>query len=379
MSQQGKRLVKKEQRELAPLIAVALILLGLSVASLILPDGVFSANENRYLQQKPKLTLRTVMNGEFTADAEDYTADQIALRDFWMGSKSTLQRLTGKRDIGGVYLGKDGYYFAKVTEDDFDRARFEKNVGCVSEFFSENGDKDCRIMLVPAPDTVLTDKLPKNAETYDRAACDAYLADIFMGDAILPYAALFEAAETQQVYYRTDHHWTSEGALAAYKLWAQSTGHTARSYNLETVTESFRGTLHSKVLLPDSVYDSIATDQSVTIRSMTCDEETMTSLYVLSALDAKDKYEVFMGGNYAKAVIDTGNDTGRSLLLIKDSFANSFLPFIAADYDTITVLDLRYFREDVQALAKEHTDILVLYEMTNFASDSNLYKLNLTK
>ena len=83
-----------------------------------------------------------------------------------------------------------------------------------------------------------------------------------------------------------------------------------------------------------------------------------------------------MGGNYAKVVIDTGAATGKSLLVVKDSFANSFLPFLVKDYDTITVLDLRYFREGVQPLADEATDVLVLYELTNFAADKNLYKLN---
>ena len=83
-----------------------------------------------------------------------------------------------------------------------------------------------------------------------------------------------------------------------------------------------------------------------------------------------------MGGNYAKVTIDTGADTGKSLLVVKDSFANSFLPFLVKDYDTITVLDLRYYRDGVQSLADEADDVLVLYELTNFAADKNLYKLN---
>ena len=69
---------------------------------------------------------------------------------------------------------------------------------------------------------------------------------------------------------------------------------------------------------------------------------------------------------------------GKSLLVVKDSFANSFLPFLVRDYDTITVLDLRFYREGVQPLADQADDVLVLYELTNFASDKNLYKLNKT-
>ena len=109
---------------------------------------------------------------------------------------------------------------------------------------------------------------------------------------------------------------------------------------------------------------------------MDCDGEVSDSLYSMAALEEKDHYKIFMGGNYAKVVIDTGAGTGRSLLVVKDSFANSFLPFLVREYDTITVLDLRYYREGVQPLADQADDILVLYELTNFAADKNLYKLN---
>ena len=375
---EGKRLARPDnqsKKELLPLIAIAVILLGLSIASFLLPDQAFSANENRYLQQKPRLTWQSLMSGDYTADAEDYTADQIVLRDVWMESKSLLQRASGKKDIGGTYLAEDGYYLARVTEDDFDRRQFVKNVELVSAFFGNNPDQDCRIMLVPQPATVLTEKLPACAETFDRAACDRYLADVFMGDAILPYGALREAAEREQVFYRTDHHWTSFGAEAVYELWAASTGHTLRSFTLTEVTDSFRGTMYSKVLLPDSACDSIYLDESITIDSMDCDGTVYPSLYVDAALQQKDKYEVFMGGNYAKVTIDTGVKNDQHLLLIKDSFANSFIPFLAGDYETITVLDLRYFRGSVQELAEQSTDILVLYEMTGFAADHNQIKL----
>ena len=365
----------KERRELAPLIAVALILLGLTLGSFLAPDQAFSANENRYLQQAPKLTWQTLMAGTFSTEAEKYLSDQMLLRESWMEGKSLLQRATGKKDIGGVYLGAEGYYFARLPEDDFDRSRFEKNVGFVSRFFATNENKSCRILLVPTPDTVLSDKLPKNAVTFDRAACDTLLADTFAERAVLPYAALVKAAETEQVYYRTDHHWTSQGAETAYRQWAASMGYTPRQFTLTEVSDSFRGTMYSKVLLPDSAYDSIYLDRSVTIRSMDCDGTEYPSLYVDAALQQKDQYEVFMGGNYAKAVIDTGADTGKSLLLIKDSFANCFIPFLAGEYDTITVLDLRFFRGSVQELADASDDILVLYEMTNFAGDANLFKL----
>lgn len=380
----GKREMPAVKRELPPLIAAAVILVGLSVGSLLLPDAVFSANENRYLKQAPTLTWDSLMSGTYTADVETYTADQILLRDLWMGSKSTLQQLTGKKDVGGVWLGKDGYFFAKVTEDDFDRARFNRNLSAVQSFFAANADKDCRILLAPTPCAVLYDKLPLGAEQYnelcyDDTACYDQVAALFGDRAVLTRDALRQAAAGTQVYYRTDHHWTTAGAEAAYRVWAEATGHEAREYALTEVTDDFRGTLYSKVLLPNSAYDSIAVARDADIDTMDCDGQVMHSLYVDGKLEQKDKYEVFMGGNYAKVTVTTGAETGRSLLLIKDSFANCFLPFLCADYDAITVVDLRYCREDIQSLADDCTDVLVLYEMTNFASDNNLYKLTLNE
>lgn len=371
----GARLMKhpSQRRELAPLLAIAIVLVGLSVASLVMPDRAFSPNENRYLQQPPELTWKTLMDGSFTKKAEDYTADQIVLRDVWMETASVVQRLAGRQEINGTWLGADGRYFARVTPDTFDTRQYEKNLQQVRTFFDTNGDKDCRIMMVPTPASMLADKLPANAPLFDAAACYDTLLSLFP-DAIDLRTAL--SADAEAMYYRTDHHWTTQGAQTAYGAWCAATGHTLRSWQLETVSTTFQGTLYSKVLLPDSAADTVAIAPAATIRSMDCDGETFDSLYAMEALEEKDHYKIFMGGNYAKVVIDTGADTGKSLLVVKDSFANSFLPFLVEDYDTITVLDLRYFRGDVQSLADEASDLLVLYELTNFTADTNLYKLN---
>ena len=144
-----------------------------------------------------------------------------------------------------------------------------------------------------------------------------------------------------------------------------------------TPPAAIRGTLYSKVLLPDSVYDEVDYCPDITIESADCDGTVTDSLYDLAALEKKDKYELFLGGNYAKAVLRTGVENGKHLLLIKDSFANSLVPFLCGDYETITMVDLRYCREKIQPLADEADDVLVLYEITNFAADGNLFKLNL--
>lgn len=233
----------KKRSGIAPLIAIGGILLALSVGSFFLtPDRAFSENENRYLQLTPRLTWDRVMSGDFMEDVEDYTSDQIVFRDFWTAARSVLQRAEGKEDISGTYLGADGRYFAKVTDDSFDWIRLEKNAGYIRDFFAASG-KPCTALIVPSPAGILRDMLPENAPYFNEDKAFGRLGDILGG-------TLLDSRETllavDDPYYHTDHHWTTMGAQAAYTLWAQATGHTARSYDLTLATDSFRGTLYSR-------------------------------------------------------------------------------------------------------------------------------------
>ena len=56
-------------------------------------------------------------------------------------------------------------------------------------------------------------------------------------------------------------------------------------------------------------------------------------------------------------------------------FANSFVPYIAEDYSSITMIDPRYFGGSVSQIAEDYDDVLILYGMSEFASDSNIFKL----
>jgi len=210
---------------LAPLIAICVILLGLSVGSFFFtPDRAFSENENRYLQTTPELTADNVLSGKFMTEVENYTSDQILLRDFWTGARSALQRLEGRQDISGTYLGADGRYFAKVTDDTFNWDNYQKNLAAVETFFAANDGKRCTALIVPSPAGVLRDSLPEDAPYYDEDRAFAMLEE-HLGTAFAD--ARQAVAGVADPYYHTDHHWTTAGAQAAYHIWAEATGHTA--------------------------------------------------------------------------------------------------------------------------------------------------------
>ena len=99
-------------------------------------------------------------------------------------------------------------------------------------------------------------------------------------------------------------------------------------------------------------------------------------MFDMNALKEKDKYRVFFGGNYGITDIKSGSND-RKLVVVKDSFANCFVPLLTEDYGEIVMIDMRYFSGNIDMIAKDADEILFLYELSNFAEDSNIAKLGM--
>lgn len=192
-----------------------------------------------------------------------------------------------------------------------------------------------------------------------------------------PTTALRAAPDRQTLYYRTDHHWTSYGAYITYVAWAKAVGLeplSADAYDPKVVATDFLGTLASKANLPWLLPDTMTMwePKATSLYTVQADNKSpMTGLYDVSALSGRDKYTYFLGGNHALTTINTGVKNGRTLLLIKDSYAHSFVPFLTAHYETIWMIDPRYFKEDIFSWIEAHDvqDTLVLYNAATFAED----------
>lgn len=371
------------------IIVTGCLMIGVvSVGSFLAKDREFSENENRYLAETPKISWEKILEGEFQKDLESYLNDQILGRDFWITAKTFIQKSVGDSDIGGAYVGKDGYDFEKITPESVDEELFEKNTRAVKNYLdycksAGVAENQISFLLVPTSGLVMEDKLPANARLFDQssylAEAKAAIGEEFFVDVT---EELSEVAKEEQVYYRTDHHWTSTGALVAYEKWCEDTGISFAgqdAYEKKTVTDTFRGSLYSKILDYDSAYDSIWTyTKAGADYSITIDGKEAESFYIDSKLEEKDKYTYFFGGNYGETVIhNNDNPNGRKLLVIKDSFANCFVPLAAEDFEEVSMIDLRYFKGDMAAYVKEQgvTDVLVLYNISNFITDKNIYNL----
>ena len=339
------------------------------------PDKDFSDNENRMLQTRPGLSGEALLSGSFQDKLTSFISDQFPARDLWTAVGSRVKMLSGMKDIGGAYIGGDGYYMEMLPDEDIDLEKYDSNLGLIKDFALKNPDKPATLLLVPATGTVLSEKLPANAGMYDAAAL--YLrARNSLPNVALPdvYSALLGHAD-EYIYYRTDHHWTTAGAKYAYDCLTGGQG--AYTGEPELFSDSFLGTTYSKTLDSSAVADSVYIAPVSDKLKVTADGKE-TELYYTAAANEKDKYKVFFGGNHAQTLIEGGADNGKTLLVIKDSFANSLVPFLTADYETIIMLDLRYFNGSVQNIADEMgaDELLFVYEMSGFAGDNNIIKLS---
>lgn len=361
---------------------------GLAVWNLLTPGKVFSANENRYLAEFPEFTLKGFVSGNYMEDMDDYINDQFVLRDQWITVKVSLERLLQKKEIHSVFFAKDEYLIEHHTESDVDASLVKKNTEVLKAFVelckSQIGKDRIKVMLVPTASEILKDKLPPFASGtlyHQMDLLDEMKNELGEG-VLLPVEDTLYSHKKEYLYYRTDHHWTSLGAYYAYTLWAEAMDlepYPQEDFEKVLAADDFYGTLHSKVntkVKPDDIYVYNLKEQ-IDYRITYDMEYSSTSLYDESKLEGKDKYSVFMEGNHALVEVETSNETGRRLLVLKDSFAHSFVPFAANHYDTTYMVDLRYYNGNLRELMEEKgiTDVLVLYNVMGFVKDTDIEKL----
>lgn len=212
---------KKKDRQNKVLTGLFLALVfGGTAATFLVPKREFSDRENRALQQFPKASVDSVLNGEFESDYETYLSDQFPGRDGWIRVKTEAELAMGKDEIKNIYFAKDDYLI-ESHEGSFTTDTAEKNIGYLAAFLKsqENRFETGRItaMIVPNAVEILKDKLPKYAPDSGESA---YLSKI---QAAVPASMWFDASSVlaehkdEYIYYRTDHHWTTLGAWYAYQ------------------------------------------------------------------------------------------------------------------------------------------------------------------
>ena len=376
-----RKRIRTRMRKQYVLSAVLLLftLMVTVIANGIKKDSDFSATGNRMLTQKPEMGWKEIKDGSFMSDYESYVSDQFIGRDGWIRIKLFADRLLGKKESNGVYLGKDQYLMEMPSTPD--QVNVERNLNAIQKFQQNHSDLRFFFAMIPNAAYVLTDYMPKDAPVRDQAK-DIQQVKERLGDTVTFLDVMDTMKEHQGdgIYYKTDHHWTSRGAYEAFT--AISTDlliqNPASDYEIYPVTDEFSGTLASKSgyrKAKDTIEIYIPMGVTNDYVVYYPDQQKKTaSLYDRESLNQKDQYEVFFGGNHALVDITTTCTEERCLLLLKDSYANSFVQFLTPYFREIVMIDPRYYYEDIEKVisSKGVTDVLFLYNANTFFEDNSL-------
>ena len=343
-----------------------------ALIGLLMPDRYYSEREKRTLTQKPKFTVANFISGEFSDELEKYLTDQVPLRDGWVTMKTYMELAIGKRESVGVYICKDKYLMDKFTS--YSKKQLVANAAALVDLQEKLAAEGISMntILVPMAAQVLTDKLPAYAPVADYAVILQVLTDA--GVDTTDVLSALVAHSSENIYYRTDHQWTSLGAYYAYCAW-RGIEPNVDEWTQEVLCDDFYGTTWNKVPLPTVPAEEITAWYKHINRSVSYNngQYETDSIYERKYLSGSDQYAVFLNSNQAQTVIEGSGKSGK-LLLIKDSYGNTFSQFPVEDYAEVHVLDLRFFKGDVTEYAKENgiTDTLVLYGTQSFVKDTRL-------
>lgn len=373
MEQQKKR-SRRTVTEQGAFLAIFLLLclLAFALVNALARDREYSPAENRKLAQLPKFSLSALTDGSYFAAWEDYLADQFVGRDTWITLNLQASRLLGAKEAGGVYLCADDYLMEPPAAPD--EEALKRNLDAINAFAARHENLQLCMSVVPNAACVMAEKLPANAPVRDQRQDIQDIAARVQGVSFLNVTDALTQHADEAIYYRTDHHWTSLGAYYAFSDMAAGLGieQPSEEYDVFPVTDSFEGTLASKSGC-HAVTDVIElyvpkTDIEYYV---TVDGERTVTMYDREKLEEKDQYAVFLGGNDARVDITTTAETGRTLLIFKDSYANCFLQFLLPYYDRIILLDARYYYGDADSVISREgvTDVLFLYNANTFLTD----------
>lgn len=373
----------KKKIKIFPLSLVfVLIIASLGVMFVVSPKQERSVNEKRILATFPELTLDSLKSGEFTSELDTYLADHFPLRDTFVGINAYANLALGQNGDSGIYKGDDGYLITAPYK--FDETQVEKNIKCSTAFFKGTGLKS-NLMIVPTAGYIMDNVMPKNHKAYHDKDVFNIVNKYINGADFINLEDSFNSAKADtQLYYKTDHHLTSQGAMVMYNEFCKANGLEQKSFTLDKTVGGFYGTTYSKSGLwltkPDDV--EIYKCDSNNSYTVSIDDgdgfKDYDSLYFEDHLNETDKYPVFVDGNHGLVKIKNNNlNNGKRLLLIKDSYAHCFSTFLIENYEEIVMVDLRYYHKSMDDLIKEYdlNEILVLYGAENFATSKEIVYL----
>lgn len=362
-------------------ITITFIVFFFSIILIFTKKVDFSENENRYLEEFPKISMENFLSGKVTNGIQKYLNDHFPYREKFLFITTKTEMLLRKKIINDVYLGKDDYLITKF--DGIDNK--EKIINRINNFKLNNSNKEIEILLIPSSISINDDKLPKYAINKNEINEIDNIYSKLNIETINVFDTLKEHNKDNEMFYKTDHHWTSYGAYYSYLEFCKYNQYECtlmNNYNIKKVTDNFNGTLYSKTNKYDNMSDKIYIfdlKNNNYIVNYVYENLYKTSIFEYSYLDKKDKYSMFLDNNHPLITITNNNcNNKKEILLVKDSYGNSFSQFLINDFYKVHIIDLRYYKSSVSKYLNENNNIdkiLLLYNVNTLDDDTGLLNL----
>ena len=343
----------------------------MAVLYLVLPKTDFSETEKRELADFPAFSWESLSSGQFGREMETYMADHMPGRNFFVGVNAYYDLLSGRQVSKDIYLAENHRLVEAPAV--WNQAQIDKNMKYINKFAETLGQK-VDLILVPSAGSMLQYSIQGIHDSYSD---DTFIQEIYglAGENVdtMDLVKVFQFRD--DLYYRTDHHWTSKGAYLAYRAYMEYLGRDYAQQECFTVEsfDGFRGSTYSRSALWLTPGEPIelwhGSDLTVTIG-----ENTYDSPFFMDRLEEADMYTVFLNGNQSLVRIRNEQNVGKGkLLVIRDSYANCIGPMLAESYEEVVMIDLRYYKMSASALcqAEGFDNVLILYSLSNFMTDAN--------
>lgn len=358
-------------RTILTLLLPGAVIFGLAAAGVWKTDQKYSDTERRILAAKPAVSTEQLLSGTYMKDYEVYRMDQFPLREQFREMKVWLSHsLLGQLDHHGYY--QTAGHLSRL-EYPMNEARLAQSIRKHEDLYQRYlKDSSCAVYLAIVPDK---NYYLAEAGGYPVMDYASYLGQVRSAMPYAEYVDLFAELSLDD-YYRTDQHWKQERLKDVAKKLEErmhAEGISDTDYTEKILEYPFYGAYYHQSGLkaaPDTIVwlTNEELEQCI-VTSYNTGKPKAASMYDMEKAAGKDPYEMFLSGSDAFLTIENPRvSSGRELVVFRDSFASSLIPLLVHGYQKITLVDLRYVRNEMLGKLMEfgRQDVLFLYSTLTF-------------
>lgn len=353
-------------------ITAVIVLVFMGILSLLMLFGKSKSSE-----KFPEVTLSSIYDGSFFSSLEKYSAERSGIRSEMMQMKSKISSSMGESLVNGVYIDNERLLDAEISDR-------EVSFDAVSQLntFAKSYDGTVYLAAIPTSSGVYGEKLPSYLLGNPESQQISSLYEMLSGDVrkIDAYNIL-KMLNDNYIYFRSDTKWTSYGAYCVYRTVIQKLGFLPTPYDKYTirhVTDEFRGNLYDRTMYSDTnadlldIYEYHGGAEAVSCTAYDNEgNQHEIELYDMDKLNSAYKYDMYLGNEAPVIEIESSIGNMKKLLVIKDSYADCFIPFLLQHYNTITVVSPEYMDRSLGQYIdlSDYEQVLILFGIENIGNE----------